>query len=75
VEKYYLLVCVRMRACACVCAFGYPGAWACACLDVHEALLIQQATLMRHVVTSYVAPGLRHLHAKYLLLLSDFNET
>jgi hypothetical protein len=40
----------RVRAC------GYTGAWACACEHVHIALLIQHATRMRHIVTSFVAP-------------------
>ena len=39
-----------MRAC------GYPGAWACTCTYVHVALLIQYATRMCYVVTSFVAP-------------------
>jgi hypothetical protein len=60
-NKYFLLVCVCVcvRA-ACVCvrvsACGYPGLWACACAYVHVALLIQHATQMRHIVTSFVAP-------------------
>ena len=37
-------------------AFGCPDAWACACACVHVALLIQHATRMRHIVTSFVAP-------------------
>ena len=28
----------------------------CVCVRVHVALLIQHATRMRHIVTSYVAP-------------------
>jgi hypothetical protein len=36
----------------CVC----PGAWAYACACVHVVLLIQHATLMRHIVTSFVVP-------------------
>ena len=60
VSKYYLLVCVRMRARACVCArectCGYPGAWAYACAYVHVTLLIHDATRMRHIVTWFVAP-------------------
>jgi hypothetical protein len=55
-NKYYLMVCVCMRTRVCVRACGYPGAWACACAYVHVALLIQHATLMRHIVTSFVAP-------------------
>jgi hypothetical protein len=44
-----------MLAPACVRACGYPDAWACACAYVRIALLIQHATRMRHVVTSFVA--------------------
>ena len=50
----YLSVCMLARACVRAC--GYPGAWACACAYVHVALLIQHATRMRHVVTTFVAP-------------------
>ena len=50
----YLCVCVY--AYACVRACGYPGAWACAFAYVHIALLIQHATRMRHIVTSFVTP-------------------
>ena len=46
-----------VHACACVRACGYPGAWACACAYVHIALLIQQATRMRNIVTSFVICG------------------
>ena len=49
----YLCVCVR----ACVC----PGAW------VHVALFIQNATRMRHIVTSFVVP----LAPSYYSTLSD----
>ena len=44
---------LRMYACSrsCVC----PGAWASARACVHVALLIQHATRMRHIVTSFVA--------------------
>jgi hypothetical protein len=44
-----------VRACTCVSACEYPGAWVCACAYVHIALLIQHATRMRHIVTSFVA--------------------
>jgi hypothetical protein len=49
---YYMFACVRRRVRACVC----PGASACAWACVHVALLIQHATRMRHIVTSFVAP-------------------
>ena len=48
----YWSVCAR----ACVRACDYPGAWACAFSYVHIALLMQHATRMRHIVTSFVAP-------------------
>ena len=41
-----------MRARACV----RVGFWACACVCVRVALLIQHATRVRHIVTSYVDP-------------------
>ena len=50
-NKYYVFACVSARACV-VC----PGAWACACACVHRASLIQHATCVRHIVTSFVAP-------------------
>jgi hypothetical protein len=104
---------------ACVRACGYPVVWACACAYVHIALLVQQASRMSHIVTSFVAPLAppyfstlshqqcnfrkkvieqknlfsdllishseeefseisskmsEHLHFKYSLFLSDFNE-
>ena len=52
-----MCVCVCARAHArkrqreCVC----PRAWDCACARVHVALLIQYASRMRHIVTSFVA--------------------
>ena len=49
-NKYYILVCVRALECV------FSGEWACACACVHVALLIQHATRMRHIVTSFVAP-------------------
>jgi hypothetical protein len=55
-KQYYTLVCVCMLGRACVRAFGYTGAWACACAYVHIELLIQHGTRMRHIVTSFVAP-------------------
>ena len=54
-NKYYMLVCWCMRARACVRACGYRGAWTCACAYVHVVLLIQHATRMCHIVTSFVA--------------------
>ena len=45
-----------MLARAYVRACGYPGAWAFACAYVHVALLIQHATRVRHIVTSFVVP-------------------
>ena len=48
--RYDVLICACVRAC------GYQGGWACACAYVHIALLIQHATPMRHIVTSFVAP-------------------
>ena len=52
-NKYYLLACVCTRVRACI---GYTGAWACARVYVHAALLIQHARRMYHIVTSFVAP-------------------
>ena len=49
-NSYFLLVRLCVRAC------GYPGAWAYICAYGHVALLIQHATRMRHIVTSFVAP-------------------
>ena len=56
-----MCVCVCVCACAraharkrqreCVC----PRAWDCACARVHVALLIEYASRMRHIVTSFVA--------------------
>ena len=51
----------------CARACGQPGAWACACAYVHVALLIQYATRMRHIVTSFVVP----LAPPYFSTLSD----
>jgi hypothetical protein len=52
-----ILVCVCMLVLrACVRACRYPGTWKCASAYVHITLLIQQATRMRHIVTSLVAP-------------------
>jgi hypothetical protein len=53
VEKHIGL-CVH--ACRSVRACGYADAWACACAYVHVALLMQHATRMRPIVTSFVAP-------------------
>jgi hypothetical protein len=44
----YFYVCVR--------DFGWSCAWACACACVRVVLIIQYATSMRHIVTSFVAP-------------------
>ena len=56
VSIIYLCVCVcaraRARELSCVC----QRSWACACACVHVALLIQHATRIRHIVTSFVAP-------------------
>ena len=41
-------MCAPVRAC--------PGALACTCGCAHVALLIKQATRMRHIVTSFVTP-------------------
>jgi hypothetical protein len=41
--------------CACVRACGYTGAWAFARAYVCVALFIQNATRVRHIVTSFVA--------------------
>jgi hypothetical protein len=49
---YRLYLCV----CVCVCARAGVGAWASARACVRVGLLIQHATRMRHVVTSFVAP-------------------
>ena len=51
---------------ACVRACGYPVAWARACAYVHIALLVQHATRMSHIVTSFVDP----LASPYFLTLS-----
>jgi hypothetical protein len=37
-------------------ACGYQGVWACACACMRVALLIQNETHVRHIVTSFVAP-------------------
>jgi hypothetical protein len=53
--------CCRVKAinitylCACVRACAWR-AWVCACLCLHVALLIQHATCMRYVLTSFLAP-------------------
>ena len=46
-NKYYIFVCVCVRARACVC----PGAWACTCSPV--ALCIQHATVVAPPSSSY----------------------
>jgi hypothetical protein len=52
-NKYQLLVCVCVRACVYV---GTGRVGVCMHISAHIALLIQHATSMRHVVTSFVAP-------------------
>ena len=56
-NKHYIFVCVCARSCVrvCVCACECPGSYASACVRV--ASLIQHATRMRHIVTSFVASG------------------
>jgi hypothetical protein len=49
-KRYVLYIGLCVRAC------GYTGVWACACAYVHIALLIQHATRMRHILTSFVDP-------------------
>jgi hypothetical protein len=45
------------RACMHACVHvGYAGTWACICAYVNIVLLIQHATRMRHIMTSFVAP-------------------
>ena len=46
-NKYYILMCA--------CVLARLGEWACACACVRVALLMQHATRMRRVVTSFVA--------------------
>jgi hypothetical protein len=60
---YFLCV----HAIACVRACGCPGARACACACVLVALLIQHATRLRHVVTSFVAPLAHNIFRNYLI--------
>jgi hypothetical protein len=55
-KQQILLIRLFVNACACMLSCGYPGACACACLYVHVALLIQHATHMRHIETSFVVP-------------------
>ena len=47
---------IVVAVCACVRACAYPGVWACACAYLHVALLIQHATRMLNILTSFVAP-------------------
>jgi hypothetical protein len=42
--------------CVCVCVFVRLCLGACACAYVREALLIQHATRMRHIMKPFVAP-------------------
>ena len=53
-NEYYILTSACVRAC--VRSPGYTDAWASACAYVHIALLIQHATLMRHILKSLVFP-------------------
>ena len=41
---------------ACARSYLCPSAWARSCSYVHVALLIQHATRLHHIVTSFVAP-------------------
>ena len=54
-----LPTCARKRVCACVCVCvcgaGSSGASTCAYAWLHVVFLIQHATRMRHIVTSFVA--------------------
>ena len=50
--NYYKRDCV----CACVCVCECSGAWACECLCARVSLLIQNATHMRQIVTSFMVP-------------------
>jgi hypothetical protein len=62
VTYWSVCACFRVRAC------GYAGAWACAWSYVHIGVLIQHATRMRHVVTSFVAPlSLHYVFRQYLI--------
>jgi hypothetical protein len=62
-NKYFVCVCVFVRAGGC------PFTWACAFECVHVALLIQHATRMHHIVTSFVASiNLSQHTLKFLLL-------
>ena len=47
-----------LNICLCVWVWvnGWPGASACACTCMRVALLIQHATRMRHIVTSFATP-------------------
>jgi hypothetical protein len=63
-----------VHACTCVRACRYPGVWACACSYVHTALLIQHATRMHLIVTSFVAPGLHYIFRHYLKNGAIFRE-
>ena len=48
---YYIVLCVCVRARACL----RPGAWVCAYMCVRVALLIKHATRVRRIVTLFVA--------------------
>ena len=50
----HISLCVLVRVCLRTC--GCPVAWVCTCACVHVAFLIQHATHMRRIVTSFVAP-------------------
>jgi hypothetical protein len=60
-NKYYISVCVCLRAC------GYPSAWACSCVCMHLALFIQYAIRMRHNVTSLWPLVIHHIFRHYLI--------
>jgi hypothetical protein len=64
---FSVCVCVCMRACVCVYmrVCECPGAWACARSCLRVALLIQHATHIRHVVTSFVASCRHHIIRHY----------
>ena len=50
------------------------GAWACTCAYVYVVLLIQQATRMRHIVTSFVASRSAPHFSTLSLKRYDFRE-
>jgi hypothetical protein len=52
-----ILTRVHETNCCCEKAISITYWSVCACAYVHRALKIQHATLMRHIMTSFVAPG------------------